>query len=39
MAKISDTELRFIINNEINNALGFMGENYPTKEKNLLNII
>ena len=33
MAKISDTELRFIINNEINNALGFMGGELSNQRK------
>jgi len=33
MAKISNTELRFIINNEINNALGFLGGELSSQRK------
>ena len=33
MAKISDTELRFIINNEINNSLGFLGGELSSQRK------
>ena len=33
MAKISNTELRFIINNEINNALGFLGGELSNQRK------
>lgn len=33
MAKISNTELRFIINNEINNSLGFLGGELSSQRK------
>lgn len=36
MAKVSDTELRFIINNEINNALGFLGGELSSQRKKSL---
>ena len=36
MAKISDHELRHIINNEINNALGFLGGELSTQRKRSL---
>jgi hypothetical protein len=36
MAKISDTELRFIINSEINNSLGFLGGALSNQRKKAL---
>ena len=36
MAKVSDHELRHIINNEINNALGFLGGELSTQRKRAL---
>ena len=36
MAKVSDTELRHIINNEINNALGFLGGELSSQRKKSL---
>ena len=36
MAKISDTELRFIINSEINNSLGFLGGALSNQRKKSL---
>ena len=36
MAKISDHQLRHIINNEINNALGFLGGELSTQRKRAL---
>ena len=36
MAKVTDNELRSIINREINNAIGYMGSNLTSQRKKSL---